>query len=91
MQQLTQPRHLEQELFQGTEVVPGWVGSGLLLVVAVQAVPGGQADLLVVVLQLLVQLLVELGEGQGAVREGRGGSRAALPRGEPPLVLPHLP
>lgn len=77
MHQLTQPRHLEHELFRGRDPLPGRGVRGLPLVVPVQAVLGGQADLLVVVLQLVVQLLVELGEGQGAVRGGRGGSRAA--------------
>lgn len=49
-------RHL---VLWGTEVAEG---EGVALVAAVQTIPGGHADLLLVVLQLGVQLLVELGK-----------------------------
>lgn len=42
---------------------PGWA-TGLPLIAAVQVIPRGHADLLLVVLHLVVQLLIELGEGQ---------------------------
>lgn len=38
--------------------------TGLPLIAAVQVIPGGHADLLLVVLHLVVQLLIELDEGQ---------------------------
>lgn len=55
------------------------------LVAAVQVIPGDQADLLLVILHLVVQLLVELGEGQG--RRQRGGLPLSPPR-LPPARAP---
>lgn len=55
------------------------------LVAAVQVIPGDQADLLLVILHLVVQLLVELGKGQG--RRQRGGLPLSPPR-LPPARAP---